>query len=330
MIYNRHAMRKPQDRIVFLDAGTVDWNDLSFKELEALGKFRACRLTKLGEVEKRSRAAEIVITNKCRFEARLLGRLKNLRLIAVTATGVNNIDLAAARKHKIAVANVPRYSTETVVQCTFGFLLALAGSLVKFHEAVRSRLWSRSHFFTLPYYPIREIWGKTLGILGYGAIGRRVAQAAKAFGMKVLVGRTPGKKYPSASKVRRVSFRRVIRESDFLTIHAPLTKLTRNLIDETVIRKMKPGAFLINMARGGIVDEIALRRALVSGRLAGAAADVLTAEPPPRNHPLLGAPNMLLTPHVAWASVEARRRVVREVAQNIKAFQKGKRRNRVV
>ena len=197
MIYNSNSMRKPReklrekprdrighvDRIVFLDAGTLNWGDLSFKEIEALGKFKACRFTKAREVEKRARAVAIVITNKCRFDARLIPRLKGLRLIAVTATGVNNIDLEAARKNEIAVANVPRYSTETVVQFTFGFLLALAGNLVKFNEAVQGGSWSGSRFFTLPYYPIREICGKTLGILGYGTIGKRVAEVAGAFGM---------------------------------------------------------------------------------------------------------------------------------------------------
>jgi glycerate dehydrogenase len=179
-------------------------------------------------------------------------------------------------------------------------------------------------------WPIREIYGKKLGIIGYGAIGKRVSEIAKAFGMKVLISRIPARTYSKKEKMTRLSFNEVVRLSDVITIHAPLTPLTQGLISASVIRKIKKGAFLINMSRGGIVDEKALRSALESGHLGGAAADVLTEEPPPRNHVLLGAPNFLLTPHVAWASQEARARLIHEIALNIKAFQRGKRRNRVV
>ena len=317
-------------RIVFLDAGTVDWGDLSLAGLARLGDFKAYPKTNPKQIELRSRKAEIVITNKCRLTAELLHRLRQLKLICVAATGTNNVDLDAARRLEIAVTNVSGYSTETVVQFTFAFLLNLAGSTVNYNEAAHDGRWSRSSFFTLPGFPIQEIYGKTLGIVGLGKIGRRVAEVAKAFGMKILTAKIPGRNYRERKNVKRGSFNLVVRQSDFLSLHTPLSSLTQNLIDAKVLRKMKPGAFLINMARGGLVDEKALYRALKSGHLAGAAADVLGEEPPPRNHILLKAPNLLLTPHVAWASREARIRLVQEIALNIRAFQRGQRRNRVV
>ena len=308
----------------------MDWGDVSLAAFKKLGKFKTYCDTAPREIEKRVRGAKIVIANKCIFDRARLSRLKTVRLIAVAATGVNNIDLEAARDSKIAVTNVSGYSTESVVQSTFAFILALAGNLVKYNRAAQDGRWSRSPFFTLGLYPIREIAGKTLGIIGYGTIGRRVARVANAFGMRVLAARIPGRRYPKTELVKRASFEIVIRAADFLTIHAPLTPLTQGLINARIIRKMKAGAFLIHMARGGIVDEKALRHALESGHLGGAACDVLTAEPPPQNQVLLGAPRLLMTPHIAWASREARQRLVREIALNIKVFQQGKKRNRVV
>lgn len=316
-------------QIVFLDAGTLDYGDLTLEAIKKLGPFRAYRATLPRELEKRARQAAVVITNKCVFDDRLLSRLKALRLIAIAATGTNNVDLEAARRRGIRVTNVSRYSTETVVQCTFAFLLALAGNLVKFNRAAHTR-WSGSDFFTLPAFPLQEIHGKTLGIVGYGRIGKKVAKAARAFGMKILVARLPGRRYPEKGRGARVSLDALFHRSDFISLHAPLTPATRNLISARNLARMKRGSFLINMARGGLVDERALARALESGHLAGAAADVLSQEPPPRNHGLLKAPNFLLTPHIAWASREARTRLIEEIARNIRAFLRGKRRNRVV
>jgi len=318
-----------RDAIVFLDAGTVDYGDASLGEIERLGRFKAYAVTTPDQIEARVGHAAIVITNKCPFNVRVLSRLRRtLRLIAIAATGTNNVDLVSAREHGIAVTNVSGYSTETVVQITFGFLLALATNLVKFNEASHDGRWSQSGFFTLPAFPIQEIQGKVLGIVGYGRIGKRVAEVARAFGMGVRVARIPGRAYSRGGG--RVSFDLLLKQSDFITLHAPLTPLTENLINARTLSKMKRGAFLINMARGGLVDEKALADALRSGRLAGAAADVLSEEPPPANHVLLEEPNFLLTPHVAWASREARIRLIHEIALNIQAFQKGKRRNRVV
>ncbi len=319
-----------REKIVFLDAGTVDYGDLSFAEIKRLGEFKTHALTPAKGIAKRAVGATIVITNKCPFDKSLLARLKKTKLICLSATGTNNVDLEAARKRGIAVTNVSGYSTETVVQFTFAFLLALAGNLVKFNGASRDGRWSRSPLFTYSAFPIREIYGKVLGIVGYGKIGKRIHQVAKAFGMKVLVAKIPGRNYPSRQNPQRVPLGLLLRQSDFVSLHAPLSPLTKNLISPYTLRKMKKGAFLINMARGGLVDEKALARALRSGHLAGAATDVLTQEPPPRHHILLKAPNVLLTPHVAWASREARVRLIHEIALNIRAFQKGKKRNRVV
>ena len=198
-------------------------------------------------------------------------------------------------------------------------MLALAGSLVKYNEAAHRGLWSRSPFFVYGAYPIIELKGKKLGIIGYGEIGKRVGQTAKALGMELLISRIPGRKYSAGEKRKRVPFESMLRQADFVTIHTPLTDLTRDLLSSAAIRKMKPSAFLLNMARGGIINEKALYEALSSKRIAGAALDVLTEEPPPRNHILLGAPNLLLMPHVSWASREVRTRLVEEVAQNIQA-----------
>jgi len=320
--------KKALNHLVFLDAATVDYGDLPLDVFGRFGPLRLHPLTAPQDIETRAREATLILTTKCVFDRALLSRLKKLRYIGLAATGSNNIDLKAAREFGIAVTNVAGYSTETVVQCTFSFLLALAGNLVKFNEAAHKGLWSRSPVFTYAAYPVAEIRGKTLGIIGYGSIGRRVAEIARAFGMKVLVVKIPGRSY-GRDRIPRVSLDALFRQSDFVTLHAPLTDLTRHLVNEKTLAKFKKGACLINMARGALVEENSLAKALRSGRLAGAAADVLTQEPPPADLPLLKAPNLLLTPHIAWASLEARRRLVREMMTNVESFLKGKRRNRV-
>lgn len=323
-------MKNSKFRLVFLDAGTVDYGDLSLDLLKKYDFFKAFHGTSPQQMASRLKHAQIAITNKCRFPRKLLSQLENLRGIFVTATGTNNVDLKAAKKLGIAVANVPGYSTQTVAQCTMGFILSLAGNLLRYNQVAHDGTWSRSQFFAYGAFPIREVWDKKLGIIGYGAIGKTVAKIARALGMKVMISRIPGRQYSKKESSGRYAFDQVIRQSDFVTIHVPLSSLTEDLINRRVLSRMKRGAFLINMARGGIVNEKALLQALRRGHLAGAATDVLTQEPPPKRHPLLGAPNLLMTPHVGWASIEARRRLVREVGLNIEAFLKGKKRNRVI
>ena len=322
-------MISSKPRMVFLDAGTVDYGDLSLKPLQDLGRLRVYHHTKPQTMAARLKNTEIAITNKCVLSRPLLKSLPQLRCIALTATGTNNIDLKAARDLGIAVCNVPGYSTDTVAQNTIALMLALAGNILKYDKAARHGAWSRSPFFVCGAYPILELKGKKLGILGFGAIGKRVAQIARSLGMKVVAGRIPGRQYSKKEAANRVAFDRLIRESDIVTIHTPLTALTEDLIDGAVLRKMKRSAFLINMARGGIVNEGALAGALRSGRIAGAASDVLTQEPPPRNHVLLKARNFILMPHVSWASREVRVRLIDEVTSNIQAFLKGRKRHRM-
>jgi len=321
---------KNKDLIIFPDAGTVNFGDLSLEALKPWGHCRFYSQTPPSKLYDRVRSASIVITNKCRFDRALLKRLPELRCIHLTATGVNNIDLDAAREFGVAVTNVPNYSTETMAQSTLALILALACDLIRMNDQSRNGKWSKSPFAMMVPVKVTEIKGKVLGVIGYGNIGRRVAALARAFGMKVLIGRIPGKKYSKKDIQQRDSFEKVIRESDFLTLHVPLTPLTRNLIHRSILRKMKHGSYIVNVARGGVVNELALREALDKGHLAGAAVDVLTEEPPPRNHILMKAPNLIMTPHALWASLDVRKRLVKEVALNMKAFYGKKRRNRIV
>jgi len=319
----------PSDKIVFLDSGTLDFGDLSLKLFSTLGKLTLHSKSSPTQMKIRLKNATHVITNKCRFDAKLLNQLESVQSIHLAATGVNNVDLAAAKKNDIAITNVVGYSTDAVAQFTLALILALAGNLVNYDRGIKAGTWSRSPFFMWSKFHVSEVAGKTLTILGYGHIGRRVARLARALGMRILVCQVPGRRYPK-TKLRRVSLAEGLRRADYFTIHTPLSPLTEGLINAKSICTMKPSAYLINTARGGIVVEKELAQALKKGLIAGSAVDVLSSEPPPKNHPLLKAPNMLLTPHMAWATLEVRQRLVGEVFKNIKSFQAGKKRNRVV
>ncbi len=317
------------DLIVLLDSGTLDFGDLPLTALQKLGHFKAYPFTRPAEVARRIAKARQVIVNKCVLNAETLKHARFLKAVHVAATGVNNVDLQAAREAGIRVTNVAGYSTESVVQLTFSFLLAAAVNLLKYDQALHGGAWSQSRFFMWPRFPVSEIHGKTLGVIGCGTIGRRVCEVGGAFGLKILTCRIPGRTYP-AKDTRRVSLSRLLKESDYLTIHAPLTPLTRDLIGERELRTMKRSACLINMARGGIVNEKALLKALKKKWIANAATDVLVQEPPRADEPLLKLPNLIAMPHMGWASLESRRRLIGEVARNIEAFRSGKKRNCVV
>lgn len=317
------------ENIVLLDSGTLDFGDLRLTALEKLGHFKAYPFTRPEDAARRIAKASQVIVNKFVLNAETLKSARFLRAVHVAATGVNNVDLQAAREAGIRVTNVAGYSTESVVQLTFSFLLAMAVNLLKYDQALHAGAWSRSKFFMWPRFPVSEVHGKTLGVIGCGAIGRRVCEVAGAFGLKVLICRIPGRTY-SAKDSRRVSLARLLTQSDYITIHAPLTPLTRDLIGESELRTMKRSACLINMARGGIVNERALLKALKKKWISCAATDVLAQEPPSADEPLLKLPNLIAMPHMGWASLESRRRLVFEVARNIKAFKSGKKRNCVV
>lgn len=316
-------------KMVFLDAGTVNWKDQNFQTLKKLGLLKAYHHTLPHQVLSRCAGFQHVLMNKIVFDRETLSKLTGVKAIHLAATGFNNIDLKAARDCKVAVTNVRGYSTESVVQITFSALLTLASRFDEYDRAIKAGKWSGQFFFALTQLPFFELAGKTLGIVGYGTIGKRVETVAKAFGMKVMIAKIPTRSYSKAESKNRFSLNQVLKQADAVTIHAPLSDVTRNLIGAKEIASMKKTAFLLNMARGGIVDEKALALALKSRKIAGAASDVLTQEPPPRNHVLYNVPRLILTPHIAWASVEARTRLVEEITLNIESFEKGGKRNRL-
>lgn len=307
--------------IVFLDAATVDLGDLDMSGFARLGNYRAYANSRQDQVVARARGADVVITNKCLLRERELARLPKLKLICVAATGINNVDLEYAKQRGVAVTNVRGYSTTTVAEHTLLFLLAFSHRLLAHHRAAIDGTWSRSPHFTVLDFPFTDLHGKILGIIGYGAIGREVGRLARAFGMKVLVGKISGRKYRGGPN--RISLKTLLRRSDFVSLHCPLTDRTHHLLNSKNLPCMKSSAVLLNMARGAIVDEAALARALRSGRLAGYGADVLSQEPPPRNHSLFQkkiCDKVLLTPHMAWASRESRQRLADQIVKNIKNF----------
>ncbi len=321
-------MQKP--KLVFLDAGTVNWGDQKFEPLKKIGPLKSYYSTSSAQTVGRASGFRHVILNKVVFNREVLRSLKGVQALHLAATGFNNIDLEAAKEYGIGVTNVRGYSTESVLQLTFTLLLALASRLKEYDQAVQAGKWSRQEFFALTQFPFFELAGKTLGIVGYGTIGRRVAETARAFGMRVLVAKIPGRSYSGEEARGRLALKEVLKRADAVTVHAPLSAATKGLIGAEEIAMMKKSAFLLNLARGGIVDEPALAYALKRRKIAGAATDVLTQEPPPRGHVLYNVPRLILTPHIAWASTEARTRVVEEIARNIISYEKGGRRNRLV
>jgi len=266
---------------------------------------------------------DIVITNKVPVDRGTLLAASSLALICVAATGTNNIDLASAEQCNITVCNVRAYATTSVVEHVFSLILSLNRRLHEYQSAVSRGEWNSADTFCLLDYPVRELAGQTLGIIGYGELGRAVAGMAEAFGMKVLIAQRPGSH--NAPGAGRVSLDQLLAQADIISLHCPLSKDTANLIDHNELGKMRKGALLINTARGGIIEEAALVAALKRGNLGGAGFDVLTAEPPGMGNPLLDydGTNLILTPHVAWAGREARQRLVDQVADIIEAFKRG-------
>lgn len=314
-------------RGVFLDAGSLNYSDI---DLTPLGRgsihWTYYDFTPLTDVAGRIVAAEIVITNKVVLEAAALAAAKRLKLVCIAATGTNNIDLDAARRLAITVCNVRAYATASVVEHVFGAMLALMRHLPDYQRAVAGGRWQKSVHFSFIDFPICELSGKTLGIVGFGELGRAVAKVAEAFGMRVLIAERLG----VVPRPGRVSLAELLSQVDVLSLHVPLTPETRGLISARELRAMKRGAVLINTARGGIVDEAALAAALRVGHLGGAGVDVLAQEPPGEN-PLLAAdiPNLIVTPHIAWASRESRQRLLNELADNIRDYLAGHPRNEI-
>ncbi len=308
-------------KIVILDGYTLNPGDLDWSALQDLGEYTIYDRTSPEMLLARAADAEILLTNKVVLNRTAIEQLPNLKYIGVLATGYNVVDVVAAREHGISVTNVPAYSTSSVAQQTIALLLELTNRVGLHNESVHNSEWSGCIDFSFTKSPLIELQGKTLGIFGYGAIGKAVAQIGIALGMKILThSRNCPKEIPAGIEWTP-DRNRLFTESDVLTLHCPLTNDTQNLICNETIAMMKPSAFLINTGRGPLVNELDLADALRTGKIAGAAMDVLSTEPPSPTNPLLSAPNCIITPHIAWATGAARQRLLQTVVDNIIAFQ---------
>lgn len=317
-------------KIVVLDGHSANPGDLSWKGLAELGELQVHPRTAADLTLERAAGAEVLLTNKVLLLREQLERLPALRYIGVLATGYNVVDLDECRRRGIAVTNIPGYSSHSVCQMTFALMLGLSHQLVHHNQLVRNRSWSRSSEFCLIDRPLLELAGLRLGLVGFGQIAREVAQVALAFGLRLQVHtRHPENYRGDWPQIDFVGLERLAADSDLISLHCPLDDTNRGLIDADFIARMKPGALLINTARGLLVDEAEVAAALRDGRLAGYAADVLGCEPPPADHPLLDAPNALLTPHIAWGTLAARRRLIEIAVANLQTFLAGGRQNRI-
>ncbi|GAA4320537.1 D-2-hydroxyacid dehydrogenase [Compostibacter hankyongensis] len=306
-------------KIVVLDGHTLNPGDLSWDELQQLGELEVYDRTAPEEVVGRSRGADVLLTNKARVTGEHIRELSGLKYIGLLATGYDNVDIQAARELQIPVTNVPAYSTDSVAQLTFALILELTHGAGARAAAVREGAWSRSADFCFGHEGLTELSGKTLGLVGFGQIGQAVARIGRAFGMEVTaVVRSP-EKYAGA-EVRFTGLEACFAEADFVSLHCPLTAENKGMVNAGRIGLMKTSACLINTSRGGLIHEADLAAALNSGRIAGAAVDVLSAEPPAAGNPLLSAANCIVTPHIAWATQEARKRLMSRAAENVKAF----------
>ncbi|MBI1195318.1 MAG: 2-hydroxyacid dehydrogenase [Gammaproteobacteria bacterium] len=311
---------------VILDEETFDTGDLDLTALERADVewTHYPRTTSAQRIE-RLRGAVVAVSNKVRIDEDCFAACPELRLVCVAATGTNNVDLEAAARHGVTVTNARGYATPSVTQHVFSLLLSLVTRQSDYRAAVTGGRWQTSPDFCLLDFPITELAGKVLGIVGYGELGHAVAGVARAFGMEVSIAARPG----TIPGPDRIALADLLPRVDVLSLHCPLTEQTRNLIAGPELALMKPTAILINTARGGIVEETALANALRAGRLGGAGVDVLSVEPPRDGNPLLDTsiPNLIVTPHIAWASRESRQRLVEDVAENILAWQRGESRN---
>lgn len=311
--------------IVALDA--LQLNDLDWSALEALGDVTRYDGTAPDQVIARAQDADVLLVNKVKLPESVLSQLPKLKYVGVLATGYDNVDTAAAASRNIAVTNVPGYSSDSVAQLTFALLLELCHHTGEHSRRVlEEKAWSRQPYYCFWDFPLSELAGRTMGVVGLGRIGVRVAEIARAFGMNVIAcTRTP----KDIAGVKCVDFDTLLAESDVISLNCPLTEQTRGLISADALAKMKKTAYLINTSRGGVIVESDLRRALDAGVIAGAAVDVLSSEPPAEDNPLLHAKNIVVTPHIAWATTEARTRLLTIVTDNLSAYLRGERLNRV-
>ena len=315
-------------KIVILDAYAINPGDLAWDALDKFGEVAVYDRTAPDEVVERCKGAEIVLSNKVPLDANTIASLPACKYIGVLATGFNLIDLDAATRNGIVVCNIPSYSTDSVAQNTFALLLALTNHAEDYDRRIHTEdRWTKCKDFCYLDYPLVELAGKSIGIVGYGHIGRMVGSIARAFGMRVMVySSRPQQELP---EVVKVDMDTLFKESDVISLHCPLTAETTKMINAEKISLMKPTAVILNTARGGLIDEDALAEALNRGRIAGAGLDVLSTEPPLPSNPLLHAKNCIITPHISWAAYEARKRLIEIAVANIEAFVAGSPINRV-
>lgn len=310
-----------------LDGFTLNPGDLSWKILQDIADITIYDKTAPDEVYERVKDCEAVLSNKIVFSKDLIGRLPKLRYIGVLATGYNVIDVEAAHAAGITVTNIPSYSTDSVAQLVFAFILQFYWHVKEHSDEVHGGKWSRSEHFCYTSFPTFELTGKTLGIIGFGHIGQRVAEIALVVGMRVLyVNRSP-KTVPKLAAAKQVDIATLLAESDIISLNAPFNSASEKMIDAAALTKVKQGVFIINTGRGPLIDDEAVAAALKKGTIGGYAADVLSAEPPPANHLLFGCPNCVITPHIAWQTREARTRLLHIAADNLKSFLAGKPQN---
>ena len=310
-------------KIVVLDGYTLNPGDLDWKELESLGELVVYDRTTPEQFEEHSKDAAVLLTNKALITATNIRNCTGLKYIGVLATGYNIVDVEAARSKGIPVTNVPGYSSYSVAQLALALMLEFCHRVQQHHDAVHEGAWSSCPDFSFSLNPLIELQGKTLGIIGFGNIGQKLADVAAALGMRVIASSRIHSDQRHRSNFEWLDVEQVFRQSDFLSLHCPLTPDTQGLVNRKTLSWMKPSAFLINTSRGPLVVEEDLAEALHGGVIAGAGIDVLSKEPPPANNPLLSAPNCLITPHIAWATREARIRLMKGVVNNLKSFLEG-------
>ena len=311
-------------KIVVLDGYTLSADGNAWEALRTLGDVEIHDRSSPDELAERARGASVLITNKARIPAEVIDNSPELRFIAVSATGFDCVDVAAATRRGILVSNVPEYGTDSVAQLTFALLLELCHHVGRHAHAVRAGEWARSPDFCFWKAPLIELAGKTMGIVGFGRIGRRVGDLAHAFGMAILAHSRARSEPPAYRPFAWAGLDELFSAADVISLHCPLTPASAGLVNRERLRRMRPGAFLINTARGGLVVEQDLAEALNEGRLAGAVVDVVTQEPIRPDNPLLAAHNCLITPHIAWATREARRRLLDATVANVAGFLAGR------
>ena len=316
-------------KAVYLEADAVNTGDISFAPIESVIETKFYGNTTEADKYDHIGDAEVVFSNKILFDKETFDRLSKLKYIGVCATGYNVIDTEEAKRHNVTVTNVPAYSTESVAQLAWGLIIECASHISEHAASVKAGDWVRSETFCYWLKPMTELSGKTIGIVGYGNIGRRMVQIARALGMRVLVNTAHPDRYENEAceGLSFVSLRELFKDSDVISLHCPMTQETAKLIMRDTIAAMKDGVIIVNVSRGGLVDEADLAQALKDGKVAAAACDVVSAEPMKADNPLLFAPNICITPHMAWASVEARTRLIETVADNLRAFLAGEKKN---